>query len=211
MNKEIIIKTCSWVLGGVVALLAIAVWASQRLDGSSLTPYDMFPLLGLLAFSLMWTHYILGSLRRKLRLEANVNRAYFSLTSLAVFVLILLHPGILIIQLNKDGFGLPPDSYMKVYTLPAMRGAIMLGTIALIIFLAFEFKKKFKDKKWWKFVEYAQVLAMALIFYHGLTLGRELSVGWYKAVWYLYGVSLLTAVIYNYWYDRRGIRRNDGR
>lgn len=186
-----------------MTLLAVVVWAGERLDGGALTAYDWFPLLGLLAFSLMWTHYIVGAIRRKLGLEKSANKLYTRLTGVVVLALILLHPGLLIFQLNRDGFGLPPSSYVQVYAEPMMRGAIMLGTIALLIFLAFECKKWWGEKSWWRFVEYAQLLAMGLIFYHGLTLGRELSVGWYQAVWYLYGISLFAAVVYNYWYDSR--------
>lgn len=211
MNKRQLLITISWILGAAVAGLAVIVWLGERLNGSALTPYTIFPLLGLLAFSLMWTHYILGSTRRMLGEEAAVNKTYFAVTSLIVLVLIILHPLLLIIQLNKDGFGLPPQSYLTVYAEPAMKTAIALGSLSLFIFLVFEFKKRFQKKSWWKVIEWLQVVAMFMIFYHGLTLGRELSVGWYRALWYFYGVSLLTAVIYNNWYDRRAIGGGSGR
>ncbi len=201
-SKEQQVRFFSWFLFCVVLLSAVVVWAGERLGGQSLTLYSIFPLLGLGAFSIMWTHYILGSVRRKLGVKARVNKTYFKYSSWLVLALILLHPGLLIVQLNRDGLGLPPNSYLQVYSEPAMKGAIMLGTIALIIFLAYEFRKKFHKKSWWKFINWAQIVAMYLIFYHGLTLGRELNVGWYKNVWYFYGISLLAAVLYNSWYDR---------
>lgn len=190
---------CSWVLAGIVLLAAAAVWSSQRLDGGSLTLCDVFPLLGLGAFGLMWTHYVLGSLRRVLGLEKKVNEVYFQVSSALVLLLIVLHPAILIAQLYKDGFGLPPESYLSAY--PKDRLAIGLGTIALVTFLIFECKKRFHKKSWWRFVEWAQLAAMVLIFFHGLSLGRELSVGWYRAVWYVYGITFILAVMYNSWYD----------
>lgn len=211
MSKENIVKSCSWILAGVVLLLALTVWAGERLDGGRLTAYEVFPLLGLGAFSIMWTHYVLGVVRRKLGVEGRANKTYFKISSTVVLTLILLHPGLLIFQLNRDGFGLPPQSYLQVYGEPAMKGAIMLGTISLLIFLAFELHRKFRKKSWWKYIDYAQIVAMFLIFYHGLTLGRELSVGWYKAVWYGYGLSLLAATLYNYWYDRRAKGGNNAR
>lgn len=198
---------CSWGLAGLVTLLAVLVWAGERFGGSRLSVYDWFPLLGLLPFSLMWTHYIIGSLRRYLGVGKEVNRQYTKLTSIAVLVFILLHPGLLNFQLNRVGLGLPPSSYQAVYP-QAVQGAITLGAIGLLIFLAFEFKRWFGKKSWWRFMEYAQIVAMGLIFYHGLILGRELSVGWYRAVWYGYGVSLVAAIVYNYRYDSRVKRRS---
>lgn len=206
MSKENIIKMCSWGLASVVTLLAFGVWAGQRLGSGSLSAYDYFPLLGLLAFSLMWTHYIAGALRRRLGLEKSVNQVYMKSTSVIVLVLILLHPGLLNFQLNQDGFGVPPESYQAVYP-QELLWVITLGLIGLAIFLLFELKRWLGKKPWWKFVEYMQIVAMGLIFYHGLALGRELSVGWYRAAWWLYGVTFVVAVLYNEWYDRQ---RNGG-
>lgn len=203
MSKINIVKICSWLLAALVLTLAVIVWASERLTGGTVTTYAIFPLLGLAAFSLMWTHYISGTIRRSLHVASVENKTFHEITGMAVLLFIILHPALLIIQLNKDGFGLPPESYLTVYSEPAMRFALLLGTISFCIFLLFEFKRKFSKKSWWRFIEYAQLLAMIFIFYHGLTLGRELSVTWYRSVWYLYGATFLMTVIYNYWYDRR--------
>lgn len=194
-------QTASWGLAAVVLLLAGVVWASERIDGGAITGYDVFPLLGLGAFSLMWTHYVLGSLRRHLGASKSDNQLYFKVSSVGVLFMILLHPGILIAQLGRDGFGLPPQSYLSVY--PEAKLVIAFGSIALIIFLLFELKKKFGERQWWRVIEWAQIAAMILVFFHGLSLGRELSVGWYKALWYVYGISFISAVIYNHWYDKQ--------
>ncbi len=197
------LKIFSWGLVAAVTTLALTVWLQENLDGKGVTTYDVFPLLGLLAFSIMWTHYIAGSIRRLYGIEARENRVYLKYSSTAVLALILLHPGLLIFQLYQDGFGLPPKSYLTVYGETGMKIAILLGTIGFIIFLSYELRKKFYKKSWWKYINWAQVVAMFLIFYHGLTLGGELSVAWYRVVWFLYGVSFLSAISYNYWYDRK--------
>lgn len=201
MSKKNILKMCSWVLAGLVMLLAVLVWAGERFGGPRLSVYDWFPLLGLLAFSLMWTHYILGSLRRYLNLGKDDNKLYMKTTGIFVLILILLHPGLLNFQLVSDGLGLPPGSYQATYP-QTVQGAITLGTIGLLIFLVFELKKWFGKKTWWRFVEYGQIIAMVLIFYHGLTLGRELTVPWYRMIWIFYGVSFLLSIGYNYWQDK---------
>jgi len=202
-NRERIIQISSWVLGGFVTMLAVNIWSQQRLGGSALSVYDYFPLLGLSAFGLMWTHYIIGSIRRLAEVKKSVNTLYLNVTSWVVLVLILLHPLLLITQLRQDGFGLPPGSYAARYGGPGMKLAILLGTISLGIFLAFELKQKLKNKTVLKVLEYGQTLAMFLILYHGFTLGRELSVDWFKSVWYVYGLLLVASVVYNFIFDHR--------
>lgn len=190
-----------WLVGTAVSILAITVWAQTSFDSSDITGYTVFPLLGLLAFSIMWTHYIWAAMRRYFALDPNKAKLYTNITRVVVLFLIIFHPGILIFQLYQDGFGLPPGSYYSVYSAPYMKFAIMLGLISLAIFLSYELKKFFDEKKWWKYIEYANSLAMVAIFYHALRLGREVQVDWYKAVWIFYGLSLLVSVSYIYWYD----------
>ncbi|MCB9823118.1 hypothetical protein H6800_02490 [Candidatus Nomurabacteria bacterium] len=193
----------SWGLAAVVCGLAIFTWQGVRFDGRSLSIYDWFPLLGLLAFSLMWTHYILGSVRRYIGLPKDANQNYNSISGAVVLLLILLHPSLLIFALYKDGFGLPPSSYLTVYGEPIMKVAIILGTTSFIIFMMFELKRWLQDKPIWRVIDSLQAVAMGFIFYHALTLGGELSTGWYKTVWYFYGISLLVSLILNYKIDKK--------
>lgn len=187
----------AWILAGAVVLVAGLAWAQVRLGSGKITAYDIFPLFGLLAFSLMWTHYITGSLRRMLGLDAATLRSFFRLTSGAVLVLLLLHPSIFLAQLWADGFGLPPFSYLRVYEGGFERIALLLGTLSLLAFLLFEFHRVFEDSWWWKYVEYVNLAAMAAIFYHALTLGGELDLLWFKIIWFIYGVMLIVAVVVN--------------
>lgn len=203
-------KLVSWSTFSLVSILALIVWYLVRVDGKPLTTYDVFPLFGLLAFSIMWTHYILGSIRRLWSLPKSVNKTYNKLSGVAVLFLILMHPTVLVVSLYRDGFGLPPSSYLSVYSDPMMKTAIIFGTISLVIFLLFELKKWLENKPVWKLINALQLLAMLLIFYHGLTLGGELSVEWYKLVWYFYGLSLLISVGYNYLHDNVYNKRTGG-
>jgi hypothetical protein len=197
------LNVAMWSLAAATLAAAVSVWVQLRLTDGKLTGYELFPLLGLAAFSLMWTHYIGGSLRRLLGYEKKVLATYFRITAMAVFALILLHPTIFLVQLWLDGFGLPPDSYLAVYSEPMSRGALTLGSLSLVAFLAFELHRKFRAASWWRYVEYATSLAMFLIFYHALTLGGEVSHGWYAILWWFYGASLAAAIFYNYMHDYR--------
>lgn len=195
-----------WAITTIVCGIALVAWTQQNIGTGTITVYDIFPLFGLLAFSLMWMHYISGALKRKFGFanDAHILKPYFTITSGMVLGLILLHPGLFYYQLWADGLGLPPGSYMQVYVEPSLRMAIVLGTLSLGAFLVFELKRKFSDKAWWKYIEYINIVAMFAILYHGFTLGGELGEGWFRGLWIIYGAVLLAAVSYNYIYDKRG-------
>jgi len=199
------LASLAWGISLISVLLAFTVWINNLgwdFTRSIETAYNTFPLFGLAAFSLMWSHYIVGSLRRFYGFDKQALTKYFKGTSVLVLICILAHPLLLMLQLYLDGFGLPPQSYLEHYVAPSLAWAAGLGTISLIIFLLFELYRKFNEKSWWKYIDYAQILAMGFIFLHGLTLGRHLQFGWYKWVWYFYGISLIFAIIYNFKSDQ---------
>lgn len=170
------------------------VWGeSLEWQFSGLSTYQVFPVLGLLAFGLMWGHYIIAALRLYLRLERSVTAQYFQLTSMVVLAAILLHPGLLIWQLARDGLGLPPESYFRLYG-----WLTILGSVSLCVFLAFELRRKFGQRSWWKYIERLNDVAMVAVYYHGLKLGTHTQIGWFKYLWYFYGLTLIAALIYLY-------------
>lgn len=191
------ISAFSWALCALVFLIGFIAWG-QGFDWqfSELSAYDLFPLFGILAFSLMWTHYIVSAKSLYLKVPGSVTKDYFKYTSLAVLASILLHPGILIWRLWHDGFGMPPNSYLSNYVAVGSRWAALLGTFAWFIFLSYEFHRKFSKRSWWKYVSYGSDVAMIFIFFHALELGPELQGGWFKIVWFFYGASYLLALIY---------------
>ena len=189
----------AWILSSLVSITAILAWG----DGihwrtSHLSAYQVFPIFGLLAFSLMWAHYVTAAARVYLRLPKETLSDYFQITSLFVLLCLVIHPGLLIFQLWHDGFGLPPFSYLNNYVSKKNTGAALLGSIGLIIFLAFELHRWFGKKTWWKYIQYASDVGMGLIFVHALKLGRQLQPGWFRVVWWMYGISLLGALVYIY-------------
>lgn len=195
-------KAAQWTLGVIVVVVSFVAWADVRLARSeSITLYSLFPLFGLLAFSLMWTHYIYGAIRRYSNEKDRGYDAYWYISGTVVLASLLLHPFLLSFGLWRDGLGLPPLSYITAYD--SMKVAIMLGSLSLTIFLLFELYRWFGDRPWWKYVEWLQLLGMTAIFIHALMLGGELNVGWFRAVWWGYGVTLAVASVYTYLYDRK--------
>jgi len=191
----------AWGLSLIVSVVAIIAWVGgYQLEFQRLNLYLFFPVLGLLAFSLMWAHYIVGASRRLAGLEKLSFKTYFKVTGLLALTFILLHPSLLIFQLWRDGGGLPPLSYIH-YVGPVMEWAVLLGSFSFLIFLSFETKRWFEDRGWWPIIDYAQVVAMFAIIAHSLALGSNLQKGWFRGVWWVYAVSLVLSVAYTYYYE----------
>lgn len=195
-----------WLLTLVVLLLALAVWWPAT---RHLTPYTVFPLFGLIAFSFMWVHFVAEAVRRYLDTPRDTLRRHFQITSYIVLFCILAHPLILETKLFVDGFGLPHQSLPAVYTQAIERVAILAGITALICFLAFEFHRLYKDRAWWRYVEWANLIAMLLIIWHGFTLGGAFRQPWFQVIWAGYAVTFVAAVTYSEYHKRRTLHGNN--
>jgi hypothetical protein len=201
MNKTsrvTISNISAWSLSGFVSLLALLAWGSSYQWALwPLSAYQLFPLLGLLAFSIMWSHYMVGALKMKWSLKDEVLAGFYRWTGYAVLVLICLHPGLLIYQRYRDGYGLPPHSY-ESYVASGLGWVTILGTASLLVFLAFELRRFFGKYRWWHYVVDASDLAMLAIVYHALKLGSSFQKGWYHTVWIFYFISLVGVLAYKY-------------
>lgn len=190
------LRIFAWMLAAAISLVSVYIWGDlynwHMLPYSS---YTFFPLFGLLAFGLMWSHYMVAVARQITGFPKTIIKRYYKATSIVVLASILLHPGLFIWQLFLDGYGLPPGSY-KAYVGASMTWLVILGAISLFVFLAFELHRVFGDRSWWKYVGYANDVAMLAIFYHGLQLGSHLQSGWFRGLWLLYGILLVPAIVY---------------
>lgn len=194
-------QTIEWTIGASISLINIAAWTiSRNALAGGLSVYDVFPLFGLLAFGLMWSHYILGSVRRLLDLEEQERSIYWAASTGLVLFLLIAHPLLLNTALINDGLGLPPASYEAAYGSKAIN--LLIGSAALMVFLAFELRRWFHAKSWWRYIDSAQVFAMAAIFLHALVLGRELTMLWFAIIWWGLGAGLVASIVYNRLYDK---------
>ncbi len=185
----------AWTLSATGASLAVLAWGQGlKWQLEDLSLYEIFPVFGLVAFSLMWSHYVVAAFRLYFRVERPAIVKYFHATSLIVLAAILTHPGLLIWQLWQDNFGLPPGSVKQTYGWIAI-----LGMISLLVFLAFELHRWFDKRSWWWYIERANDMAMVAIYYHGLSLGTHLQSGWLRYTWYFYGATLVAALVYIYY------------
>lgn len=193
-NQSKKLEIILWSLYTAVTLLAVIVWGSQlKWSFSNFNAFSIFPVLGLTAFSLMWVHYVSGFIRDTWFPGASTKTS-FKVTSVAVLALILFHPALLIIELYRQGSGLPPESY-KDYVAPGNSVYVLLGVIGLAGLLAFETKRFFGKKPWWKYIAVVSDIAILLIAIHSLKLGQHLQSGWFRYVWYFYIITLIACIV----------------
>lgn len=197
IDKTLALQIGAWSLTALATALAIIVWGQDFNWHLSLDAYLIFPVLGLAAYSIMWSHYMASAARQLLHIDKKVLKRYYDWTSFAVLALLCLHPGLLIFQRFVDGYGLPPGSY-ETYVAPGLGWITLLGTASLLAFLAYEFHRIYGERSWWHFIAEAGDLAMLAIFYHGLELGLQLQHGWYRYVWWFYGITLVAVLIRSY-------------
>lgn len=184
----------AWSLFSISFIIPVFVWGNNLgWDFGSISIYQWFPLFGLLAWMIMWTHYINGSIRLKNNHLKNP-KYYGKTTGYIVLACLLLHPGLLAFAQFQNGVGVPPFSFTE-YVGEGLMLAAILGSISLTIFLSFEIFDRLRErksiKKWWLWVSISQSIAMTLIFVHGLRLGTNLSSGWFVYVWAIYGLALI--------------------
>ncbi|HVX23894.1 MAG TPA: hypothetical protein VG992_00930 [Candidatus Saccharimonadales bacterium] len=211
LDRQLLVKfqqLAPWLVSFVVVVLAVLVWGQQNLwHVWPINTYRFFPVLGLMAFSVMWSQYATGWLGRQFNWPSTELSRYFSVTGWVVLVLICLHPGLLIYQRFRDGAGLPPHSY-ESYVRPGLGWLTLLGSTCLLIFLAYELRRVYADRPWWRYITYLVDAAMLGIFYHGLELGDQLQRGWYRYVWWFYGLTLVYFLAINYYhkYQQRTVK-----
>ena len=176
--------------------LAVYAW---RVDHSGpvgqMSPYAVFPLFGLLAFSLLWCLYTVSAASKYLEVADGTFKRYYQIMGYVILAAIVAHPTILVTQLYRDGFGLPPGSY-SAYVAQGMEWVALLGTASLFVFLLYELHRWFEKRGWWKWIVYLNDLAMLAILYHSLTLGGDLQTTWLRYLWFFYGVMLVIYLVY---------------
>ncbi|HMS23885.1 MAG TPA: hypothetical protein PKB09_03695 [Candidatus Saccharibacteria bacterium] len=193
-KQSLLSKSTPWLLFFIVVVIGCtAYFSDQNWEISAVVSsgLSIFPLLGIVAWSIMWTHFVYGALRIKYRLPKN--KLYSVSSGWLVLILILLHPGLFFFEMNRTTQLLPPKSIL-LYTGEGLLWAVLIAELALLIFLSYEVFNRIRDKaiikKNWFWISLSQMLAMTLIFVHSLALGQNLKDGWFRYYWILLFVIL---------------------
>lgn len=173
----------AWILLGCVSIISVALWF-MTLSGDVMSMYQFFPILGVLAWTTMWTYYIMGVIS-----VSRISKQYIKWTGRFILLLILMHPGIFLVQRFLDTGLLPPESYVT-YVGPLRVWAVALAFAALATFLLYDilkgFRHKLTAKGLWPYVSLLQALAMVAIFIHSLALGTNM----YSSTFFMWWISL---------------------
>ena len=185
MTKKLI------VLGAVLAVVTPILVHIKNVDwaNSSLLA-GIFPIFGLLAFTLLWLHSISGVFEEWLRERFNFD-AFVSATALTILVSMLLHPLLLLPMIDFNILGLWAGGT-----------GIRLGIIGLLLLLTYDIGKMLKRRhffsKNWTAILIISNIGFILTFFHSLMLGSDLQSGFMRGLWIFYGVTAILAIIYTY-------------
>ena len=184
-------RNLPWILLAVLIGISAAFWLTT-VDMANLSAYRIFPILGLLAWEMMWVQCVV-MMTTILGLRHSKNKHFKDFSEWSILPLIILHPGILAIQSFIDSGQLPPDSYLS-YVGPDNAWAIVLGVLGLVIFLSYDLfkllRKALRRRNMYKYVSVLQAIGMVAIFVHGLAIGSLMNTG-FGYVWIVLGVVLV--------------------
>ena len=152
---------------------------------------NLYPIFGLIAFSILWLHSISGVFESWLRKQIDFNR-YVKYTSTIVFISIILHPFIYLMILD---FNLGEIfSVSRLY--------IWLGIIGWLLLITYDIGKAFIQKsifsRNWNKILLISTLGFIIIFFHSLGLGSDLQSGVLRKLWIFYGTTGIISTIYTY-------------
>lgn len=150
----------------------------------------LFPIFGLLAFTLLWLHAISGVFEEWLREKFNFD-AFVHYTALIILVSILLHPLLLLILLDFNLLGIWSGGT-----------GVRLGVIGLFLLLTYDVGKLLKRHRFfsrnWNAILIVSNIGFVLAFFHSLMLGSDVQAGWMRGLWIFYGATAIPALIYTY-------------
>lgn len=178
-------------------IAALVAWLAAMSD-RPMTTIAFAGLLGLIAFSLMWVHFVSDAIRDTWLPEESAG-AQYRITRQIILAAIILHPSLIVLYLYQNHYGLPPGSY-ESYLGDTKIPFVFLGILALTVFLAFECKKWLVRHNLWRYVLHANFIAMFAILIHGFRLGNVMESTWYFILWCIYGATFTAVAIW--WYVR---------
>jgi hypothetical protein len=197
-NKNKLALFLIWLF--VIAAVVYPLWAVISVTDWSNNDFktflqNIFPLLGILAASLLWVHSISGVFENWIRKHINFD-AFISTTATIILISMLLHPILLLISF---GFNLS-----QIFTSFGHLDDIFIGLCALILLLSYDVGKYLKKHgsnffaNNWNWILIISNVGFLLVFIHSLAIGGDLQSGAVRVVWKSYGITALLAIVYTY-------------
>lgn len=206
IKKLIILGATLAVLTPIFAYIRNVSWGESLPAGEAGSLIaGIFPIFGLLAFTLLWLHSISGVFEEWLRTQFDPPRlaeasrgeagfdAFVHWTALVILVSIILHPLLLLVVIR----------FNLELILSSLHLPIWFGIIGLTLLLTYDIGKILKKKynffaRHWTKVLIVSNIGFILTFFHSLLIGSLLQSGFMRGLWIFYGVSAICALIYTY-------------
>lgn len=192
MSKKVI--KVSIIIFSTLAVL-IPLWLSAKdisWAWNSTLPFNLFPLFGITAFSLLWLHVVGASLENWLRKYIDFEW-FIEQTSLPILVLMLSHPLFLLIATKFNIKGIFA-SYPSLY--------LFIGITGLVFLLTYDIGKALKNRDFfsrnWDNILFISTVGVILIFFHSINLGHDVQNGILKIIWFFYGITATISAVYVY-------------
>lgn len=183
-------------LGVYVFLVGLPIYIFFDSRAGSFTGLDpkslsliLFPVFGLLAFSLVSMQVIIGPNIRVLRKIVPEIYAFHRFQGLFAFLFAILHPLLLLL-----GAGFVSTFLTKDVVSPDLRGFILFGQAALLCMLvtvptAFAAWKLNTFKQSWRWLHYLNYLVFIFAWAHSWFIGSDIRTTSLKYVWAFYLVA----------------------
>lgn len=186
--KKIITSTLIWLFAIITVAYPILVAGDNftwSLDG-------IFPILGILAFMLLWLHSLCGVFEEWLREYIPFDR-FVSITALVILFCLIFHPLLLLISMNF---------HFENITLAYGVKGIWLGIIGWILLISYDVTKPFlryqNIAKHWNKILLISNIGFLIIFPHALMIGSDLQMQPMRGIWIFYGITAILAIAYTY-------------
>lgn len=187
--------TTLFVFGIAVALsvTAIAAWA-EPFQGRlwPMSPYAASPLFDMLAFCFLVTYVLTLCLQPWLGAHG---RQLVRILACITLVMLLLHPGLLFWQLWRDGFGLPPMSYLHFYTEDQLVGVVFGAAGYLLTALALVYGLR-RTAVASRAVTVLLCIGAAGMFWYSLLNNVFVQESWFAGLWIVLGSCSLLGMIW---------------
>ncbi|MDP4001425.1 MAG: hypothetical protein Q8P69_00020 [bacterium] len=192
MNKTII-RYCITIFACLAVIYPISVnVGNMSWTLNSFLIFNLFPIFGLLAFTLLWLHAISGAFESWLRKYIDFDQ-FVQNTSILILVSIILHPLLLLIPV---GF-----NFNQVFTYGEKY--IWLAIIGWFLLITYDIAKLLKGKydffvKNWTNILIISNIGFLITFFHSLGVGDDLQSGLLRTIWIFYGITAIVAIVYTY-------------
>lgn len=153
--------------------------------------FNLFPMLGMAAFTLLWLHVLSGAFEPWLKKHFDFDRFVHN-TSILIFIFIILHPLLLLIGLDFN--------FNELFLYGAKH--IWFAIIAWILLITYDIGKVLQKYNFftrnWKNILLISTIGFLLTFFHSIGLGSDLQSGTLRIIWIIYGITGIAAAIYVY-------------